>query len=107
SPVPYTTLFRSKMEHMMIQNEKMLSLGELAAGIAHEINNPIGAILHSVQNIYRRTSPELASNHDVASTMGISFEQVNEYLRARNIYNCLVVIKDAAHWRATIVTNML
>src|SRR5690606_19122328 len=98
---------RVKMEHMMIQNEKMLSLGELAAGIAHEINNPIGAILHSVQNIYRRTSPEFASNHDVASNMGISVEQVNEYLRARNIYNFLDDIKEAGERAAKIVTNML
>lgn len=98
---------RVKMEHMMIQNEKMLSLGELAAGIAHEINNPIGAILHSVQNIYRRTSPELASNHEVTKAMGINVEQVYEYLRARNIYNFLDDIKEAGERAAKIVTNML
>ena len=80
---------RVKMEHVMIQNEKMLSLGELAAGIAHEINNPIGAILHSVQNIYRRTSPELASNHEVTKNLDINVEQVYEYLRERTIYSFL------------------
>ena len=98
---------RVKMEHVMIQNEKMLSLGELAAGIAHEINNPIGAILHSVQNIYRRTSPELASNHEVTKNLDINVEQVYEYLRERNIYSFLEDIKEAGERAAKIVTNML
>lgn len=47
------------MEEMMIQNEKMLSIGGLAAGMAHEINNPIGGILQAVQNIQRRLSINL------------------------------------------------
>jgi hypothetical protein len=34
----------------MIQTEKIVSLGGIAAGIAHEINNPLGIISQSVQN---------------------------------------------------------
>jgi len=35
---------RKKMEQMLIQSEKMASIGILAAGIIHEINNPVGYI---------------------------------------------------------------
>lgn len=36
------------MQEQLVMNEKLASLGNLAAGMAHEINNPIGAVLGSV-----------------------------------------------------------
>ncbi|MEJ6486003.1 hypothetical protein N0Y54_32855, partial [Nostoc punctiforme UO1] len=34
----------SQMQLQIVQSEKMSALGNLVAGIAHEINNPIGFI---------------------------------------------------------------
>ena len=37
-------LERKQLESQLVQSEKLASIGQLAAGVAHEINNPIGYI---------------------------------------------------------------
>ncbi|WP_415887260.1 sensor histidine kinase [Neptuniibacter sp. QD37_6] len=40
-----------KQQTMMLQNEKLATLGTLSAGIAHEINNPIAFIKSNVESL--------------------------------------------------------
>ena len=98
---------RVQLENMIIQNEKMGSLGELAAGIAHEINNPLGTILQSLQNIQRRLSDQLPQNAQVADELQTDMEAINLYLQERKILSFLDNIKSAGERAAAIVTNML
>ncbi len=40
---------RKHMEEQLVRSERLASIGTLAAGIAHEINNPLGGILLAAQ----------------------------------------------------------
>jgi signal transduction histidine kinase len=44
---------RKSIEAQLVQNAKMASIGELAAGVAHEINNPVGFIHSNMGNLRR------------------------------------------------------
>ena len=43
-----------RAQEQIIQSQKMAGIGQLAAGVAHEINNPLGVILGFAQGMERR-----------------------------------------------------
>ena len=98
---------RVRIESMMVQTEKMLSVGGLAAGMAHEINNPLGAILQGSQNILRRIDPAMPQNCAAAAAIGIDLGRLNRYLEQRRILHFLEGIREAGARAAKIVADML
>ena len=98
---------RVRIEEMMVQSEKMLSVGGLAAGMAHEINNPLAGILQNIQVMQNRLSLDLPKNHIAARECGISMTDIQAYMKARNLPEMIASITDSGKRAAKIVENML
>jgi signal transduction histidine kinase len=98
---------RVRLENAMVQTEKMTSLGTLSAGIAHEINNPLGWILQGAQNIHRRLDPTKPNNQAVAAECGVVLENMLKYMEKREILVFLKGITDMGERAANIVKNVL
>ncbi len=98
---------RVRLEEMIVQSEKMMSVGSLAAGMAHEINNPLGAIIQGAQNLDRRLSPQLSANFKVAERWNLDFENLQGYLEERDIFQIIEGISVSGLRAGEIVSNML
>ena len=101
------TTERRKTLEIMLQHEKMLMISGLAAGMAHEINNPLGIIAQDLQNLQRRLSPELPKNRLVAADSGLDLTALQQYLEQREIPGYLASMQEAAQRASRIMDNML
>ncbi|HYG66121.1 MAG TPA: ATP-binding protein, partial [Anaeromyxobacteraceae bacterium] len=64
----------------LVQSEKLAGIGRLAAGVAHEINNPLGVILGYVQLIRRRAEGRLAEDLGVVEEEALRAKEIVEGL---------------------------
>lgn len=98
---------KARLEEMMIQSEKMISIGGLAAGMAHEINNPLAGILQNVQVVQNRLKKNLPQNMKTAEECDLDFENLKSFMDKREIYKLMDSVMDAGKRAAVIVSNML
>ena len=97
-----------RLQEMMIQNEKILSVGGLAAGMAHEINNPLAGMMQSADVIKSRLeSVDMPANIKASEELGLSMEDIRAFMEKREIFRMLDAIHESGLRTAEIVKNML
>jgi two-component system NtrC family sensor kinase len=74
---------RRQLQRELIQTERLAAIGKLAAGVAHEINNPLSGILTFAQDLLLEASPDDPAREDYELI-------VNETLRCRRIVRDLL-----------------
>jgi len=98
---------KKRTQEMLIQNEKMLSVGGLAAGMAHEINNPLAGMIQNAQVLINRLSKDFPANEKAAKESGIDMKAIKSYMEKRGVFKQLEHINLAGFHAAKIVDNML
>ena len=100
---------RVRIEEMMVQSEKMLSVGGLAAGMAHEINNPLAGMIQTANVLINRldTNRKIPANQRAAEELGISMEDIHAFMEKRDVPRMLTAIHESGKRVADIVQNML
>ncbi len=72
---------KTLLEQNILQSERLAAIGRLAAGIAHEVNNPLGGMLMALDNLKQRGPLDPA----LAKTVGLlerGLQQVAETIGA-------------------------
>jgi signal transduction histidine kinase len=102
----------------LLQSEKMASIGQLAAGIAHEINNPIGFVYSNLNSLekYVQTTFELLDLYELAEDsisdpderlkLKLAREKVDiDYLKS-DLHSLMAESKDGITRVKNIVQNL-
>jgi PAS domain S-box-containing protein len=77
---------QNQLQKMLIQSEKMAAIGQLAASVAHEINNPLTGVLSFAEELKKDTE-----DHDPNNPIIKDFDVIiREAIRCREIVSTLL-----------------
>ncbi len=83
---------RSQLESQLSHSERLASLGILAAGVAHEINNPLASILAGVECLQRWIAPDGSLAVAAAEAREVVEVLERETRRCRDITDKLLLL---------------
>jgi len=97
----------------LVQSEKMSAIGQLAAGVAHELNNPMGGILGYAQFALEKMSkatPEIMTARDIDALRKYLTDIEQQARRCRSIIKNLLKFSrssDRKEWEEFDLTSIL
>lgn len=94
-------------QEKLLQSEKMASVGQLAAGIAHEINNPLAGIIQTADVLERRLTSDMPTNELAAKEAGTSMANIRAFLETREVPKMLSRMRESGARATGIVSNLL
>lgn len=98
---------RVRIEETVRQSAKMASVGRLAAGIAHEINNPLSAMMQSAQMLQMTFDAQSPRIRERLQARGVDPDELDRYLQEHDTYEYLEGIRSAGGRAAKIVADLL
>ena len=72
---------RQQLQSSLAQSEKLAVVGQLAAGVAHEINNPLTTILANAQLLQRSLPPEDKDNQEMVALIIQASDRASQAVR--------------------------
>jgi PAS domain S-box-containing protein len=103
---------RRRFEQQLIQSGKLAAVGELAAGVAHEINNPLFAILGLVEFLLKDAEPgskaaeRLQLVHDTGLQIREIVRALLDFARERTDEHTVLYVRDAVAETVQLVQRM-
>ena len=101
---------REELERQVVQSDRLAALGQLAAGVAHEINNPLGGMLMAIDTLKSHTVIDSRTAKTIAlierglgqikETVGallVEAKTKSRNLTSSDIEDVLVLILPQAH----------
>ena len=79
--VEQRTAERAKAAAELVRSERMAALGRLAAGVAHELRNPLSVIAGRIEILKLQMAPGQAPTFDVLARSLAQFEEAAERMR--------------------------
>lgn len=104
-----------RLQSQIVHSEKMASLGQLAAGIAHELNNPVGFIYGNMDFLSQCISgviklldyyDEAEVNESVATGAALIKEQIGYQFLLKDINSIITDCHEGAQRIRDIVQNL-